>query len=73
MSRSDDSTSRRKTSLSLSPAAAKVLVRAKYELYNRFDVLASQSEILDVILLEHARNLDSLRRAILKRRTGSAA
>jgi hypothetical protein len=73
MSGSDDSTNRRKTSLSLSPAAAKLLARAKYELFNRFDIQASQSEILEVILLEHARNLDNLKKAILRRRSVNAA
>jgi hypothetical protein len=68
-----DSTSRRKTSLSLSPAAAKALARAKFELFNRFDLVASQSEILEVLLMAHTRDVGVLREALEARRQERAS
>ncbi len=68
----DTTTSRRKTSLSLSPAASKALARVKFELFARFDLHASQSEILEALILEHTKSIDRLRRLLEVRREGAA-
>jgi len=65
-------TGRRKTSLSLSAAAAKSLAKAKYELFDVYDIQVSQSEILDVVLLEDQRGLEDLKNAIIRRRESPA-
>ena len=63
-----DSTSRRKTSLSLSTESSKALARAKFELFSQFDLQVSQGEILDAVLVSGTKDLDRLRRLIESRR-----
>jgi hypothetical protein len=53
-------TERRKTSFSISPAAAKALAKAKYELYSKFDEQVTQSEILDAIILHYTQDIENL-------------
>jgi hypothetical protein len=68
----DSTTNRRKTSLSLTPVASKALARAKFELYSRYDLHASQSEILEALILEHTKDLGRLRKLLEFRREGAA-
>jgi DNA-binding MarR family transcriptional regulator len=56
----DTTTSRRKTSFSLTPAAAKALARAKFELYADYDLQVSQSDLLEVLIQRHTRNIGEL-------------
>jgi hypothetical protein len=68
----DSTTNRRKTSLSLSPVAGKALARAKFEMFSRYDLHATQSEILEALILEYTRDVNRLRRLLETRREGAA-
>jgi hypothetical protein len=58
---------RRKTSFNLTPRATKALARAKFELLARYDMQASQGDIIEVLLLKYAPDLESLRRLLQQR------